>query len=41
VPTLVLDIDTSDDLEALEAMFAARTGGASHTRGMLARLGRR
>jgi 2-phospho-L-lactate guanylyltransferase len=41
VPTLVLDVDTSDDLEALEAALAARTGGASHTRGMLARLGRR
>ena len=41
VPTLVLDVDTSDDLEALQSALAARTGGASHTRGMLARLGRR
>jgi 2-phospho-L-lactate guanylyltransferase len=41
VPTLVLDVDTSDDLQALEAALQARTGGASHTRGFLAHLGRR
>lgn len=38
--SLLLDIDTADDLQALIATFAARTGGAAHTRGLLARLGR-
>lgn len=41
VPTLVLDVDTSEDLEALREALRARTGGASHTRGLLSRLGRR
>ena len=41
VPTLVLDVDTGEDLGALRDALAARTGGASHTRGLLARLGRR
>jgi 2-phospho-L-lactate guanylyltransferase len=42
VPTLALDVDTADDLEALRGALAARRGGAAHTRGMLSRLaGRR
>jgi 2-phospho-L-lactate/phosphoenolpyruvate guanylyltransferase len=39
-PSLSLDVDTGDDLEALQDALAASTGGAAHTRGMLARLGR-
>jgi 2-phospho-L-lactate/phosphoenolpyruvate guanylyltransferase len=39
-PSLVLDVDTAEDLEALRAALAAATGGAAHTRGLLARLGR-
>jgi 2-phospho-L-lactate guanylyltransferase len=39
-PSLLLDVDTGDDLEALQEALAASTGGAAHTRGMLARLGR-
>jgi 2-phospho-L-lactate guanylyltransferase len=39
-PSLTLDVDTGEDLEALQEALAASTGGASHTRGMLARLGR-
>jgi 2-phospho-L-lactate/phosphoenolpyruvate guanylyltransferase len=38
--SLSLDVDTGDDLEALQEALAASTGGAAHTRGMLARLGR-
>ncbi len=38
VPSLALDIDTPEDLAALEAEFAARRGGAAHTRGMLRQL---
>ncbi|HEV7882016.1 MAG TPA: 2-phospho-L-lactate guanylyltransferase [Solirubrobacteraceae bacterium] len=38
VPTLALDVDTADDLEALRRALAARRGGAAHTRGMLSRL---
>jgi 2-phospho-L-lactate/phosphoenolpyruvate guanylyltransferase len=38
--SLVLDVDTAEDLEALRAALAASTGGAAHTRGLLARLGR-
>ena len=38
VPTLALDVDTADDLEALRQALAARRGGAAHTRGMLSRL---
>jgi 2-phospho-L-lactate guanylyltransferase len=38
--SLVLDIDTADDLAVLRAAFAARTGGAAHTRGLLARMER-
>jgi 2-phospho-L-lactate guanylyltransferase len=40
-PSLALDIDTIDDLAVLRAALDARTGGAAHTRGLLARLGRR
>jgi len=40
-PSLVLDIDTIEDLAVLRAALDARTGGAAHTRGLLARLGRR
>jgi 2-phospho-L-lactate/phosphoenolpyruvate guanylyltransferase len=40
VPTLGLDIDTADDLEALRSMLAGTHGGAAHTRGMLRRLAR-
>jgi 2-phospho-L-lactate guanylyltransferase len=38
VPTLAIDVDTADDLEALRAALACRRGGAAHTRGMLSRL---
>jgi 2-phospho-L-lactate/phosphoenolpyruvate guanylyltransferase len=39
-PSLVLDVDTADDLAALQSALAGRTGGAGFTRGLLARLGR-
>jgi 2-phospho-L-lactate guanylyltransferase len=39
--SLVLDVDTADDIAALRAALEARTGGAAHTRGLLARLDRR
>jgi 2-phospho-L-lactate/phosphoenolpyruvate guanylyltransferase len=39
-PSLMLDVDTGEDLEVLQEALAASTGGAAHTRGMLARLGR-
>ena len=39
--SLVLDVDTADDLAVLRAALDARTGGAAHTRGLLARLDRR
>jgi 2-phospho-L-lactate/phosphoenolpyruvate guanylyltransferase len=38
VPSLGLDVDTPDDLEALRAALAARRGGAARTRAVLARL---
>lgn len=41
VPTLGLDVDTVDDLDALRAALERIRGGASHTRGLLARVGRR
>ena len=41
VPSLVLDVDTPEDLEALRDELAGRHGGAAHTRGMLMRFGRR
>ncbi len=40
LPTLALDVDTPDDLSAVQAVLAARRGGAAHTRGMLAQLAR-
>jgi 2-phospho-L-lactate guanylyltransferase len=40
VPTLGLDIDTLDDLEALRTALTDFRGGASHTRGLLARVSR-
>lgn len=41
VPSLGLDVDTLDDLEALRESLERVRGGASHTRGMLARVSRR
>ncbi len=38
VPSLALDVDTPEDLEALRGELAVRHGGAAHTRGMLAQL---
>ncbi len=35
VPSLSLDVDTPDDLEALQAALATSRGQAAHTRGML------
>jgi len=40
VPSLVLDVDTAADLEALRIALAGVHGNAAHTRGMLSRLGR-
>jgi 2-phospho-L-lactate guanylyltransferase len=40
VASLALDLDTPEDLEALETTLAARRGGAAHTRGMLAQFAR-
>jgi 2-phospho-L-lactate guanylyltransferase len=40
VPSLALDIDTGDDLVAVEAALEQRHGGAAHTRGMLRQLSR-
>jgi 2-phospho-L-lactate guanylyltransferase len=40
VTTLGMDVDTLDDLEALRAALDGFRGGASHTRGLLARVGR-
>ena len=39
-PTLALDIDTPQDLDALRTFLSDRHGGAAHTRGMLRRLAR-
>jgi 2-phospho-L-lactate guanylyltransferase len=39
--SLVLDVDTAEDLAVLRAALDMRTGGAAHTRGLLARMGRR
>ena len=39
-PSLALDVDTLEDLAVLRATLDQRTGGAAHTRGLLARLGR-
>ena len=38
VPCLALDIDTPDDLEALQRQLEVTRGGAAHTRGMLNQL---
>ena len=38
MPSLALDIDTPDDLTALQETLAATHGGAAHTRGMLSQL---
>lgn len=38
VPTLALDVDTADDLEALEQELGRTHGGAANTRGMLMQL---
>lgn len=38
VPSLALDVDTADDLEALQSALAFSHGAAGHTRGMLAQL---
>jgi 2-phospho-L-lactate guanylyltransferase len=40
VPTLGLDVDTVEDLAALRTALEDVRGGASHTRGLLARFGR-
>src|SRR4051812_39283634 len=40
VPTLGLDVDTVEDLAALRVALEDVRGGASHTRGLLARFGR-
>ncbi|MDQ6744520.1 MAG: 2-phospho-L-lactate guanylyltransferase [Actinomycetota bacterium] len=40
VPTLALDIDTPEDITALEQEFATRHGGAARTRGALGQLRR-
>ena len=40
VPTLALDVDTSEDLDALAQRLAGIRGGAAHTRGMLLQLAR-
>ena len=39
-PSLALDVDTPDDLAALQERLAAQRGGAAHTRGMLYQLAR-
>ena len=38
VQTLLIDVDTADDLAALRQLLADHRGGAAHTRGMLSRL---
>jgi 2-phospho-L-lactate guanylyltransferase len=40
VPSLALDIDTPEDLEALQERLQTVRGGAAHTRGMLSQLNR-
>jgi 2-phospho-L-lactate guanylyltransferase len=37
IPTLALDVDTPEDLDALRAMLAKTHGRAAHTRGILRR----
>lgn len=41
VPSLALDVDTVEDLQALRDALAGVIGNAAHTRGMLNRLARR
>lgn len=38
VPCLALDVDTPDDLDALQQQLTGSRGGAAHTRGMLNQL---
>lgn len=38
VPCLAMDVDTPDDLDALQQLLAESRGGAAHTRGMLNQL---
>jgi 2-phospho-L-lactate/phosphoenolpyruvate guanylyltransferase len=40
MPSLALDVDTPEDLDALRDALAERHGGAAHTRGMLRQLRR-
>jgi 2-phospho-L-lactate/phosphoenolpyruvate guanylyltransferase len=40
MPSLVLDVDTPDDLEAMREALDRSRGGAAHTRGLLRRLAR-
>ncbi len=40
LPSLALDIDTADDLDALQQMLVSTHGAAAHTRGMLNQLTR-
>ena len=40
VPSLALDLDTPEDLQAVEATLGETRGGAAHTRGMLRQLAR-
>ncbi|MGN6188275.1 MAG: 2-phospho-L-lactate guanylyltransferase [Conexibacter sp.] len=40
IASIGLDVDTPDDLAALQEQLAARRGGAAHTRGMLHQLQR-
>lgn len=41
IPSLALDVDTSEDLDALITHLDSVHGGAANTRGLLVRLGRR
>ena len=40
MPSLVLDVDTPDDLAAIREVLERSRGGAAHTRGLLRRLAR-
>jgi 2-phospho-L-lactate guanylyltransferase len=40
VPTLALDVDTPEDLDALVQRFSQTRGGAAHTRGLLSQMAR-
>jgi 2-phospho-L-lactate guanylyltransferase len=40
VPSLALDLDTPEDLRAVETTLEDTRGGAAHTRGMLRQLAR-